>query len=120
MLKGMVLQEAEFGMAKGGAAAAKGGMAAKGATAKVVAMKGAAGAGTGVAGAAAGTGKGAGVAKTVGGKTIWNGGASLGLGLGLGAWGPVILVGAIAAIGVGVYTYMRRPSGDNEMEAAVS
>ncbi|MBF0587887.1 MAG: magnetic particle specific iron-binding protein [Magnetococcales bacterium] len=136
-LKGMVLQEAEFNFAAKGAAGAKagmagagakGGMAAKGATMQAVAMKGTAAgaAGAGTAAATTGTGaggaaaQGAGTAKAVAGKTIWNGGASLGLGLGLGAWGPVILVGTIAAIGVGVYTYMKRPRGDVEMEAAVS
>ena len=40
--------------------------------------------------------------------TIWNGtGMSLGWGLGLGSWGPILLVGVIAATGVGVYSYMK-------------
>ena len=38
--------------------------------------------------------------------TIWNGtGMSLGLGMGLGAWGPVMLVGLVAAVGYGAYQY---------------
>ncbi|MEO5330449.1 MAG: hypothetical protein H7839_00380 [Magnetococcus sp. YQC-5] len=41
--------------------------------------------------------------------TIWSGtGSSLGLGLGLGAWGPILLAGALTALGVGIYGYMKR------------
>ncbi|MBF0293039.1 MAG: hypothetical protein HQK86_12880 [Nitrospinae bacterium] len=42
---------------------------------------------------------------TAAGGTIWTGsGWSLGLGLGLGAWGPVILAGIV---GAGIYGYMK-------------
>lgn len=38
--------------------------------------------------------------------TIWSGsGMSLGLGWGLGAWGPVLLAGLVAAVGYGAYQY---------------
>jgi hypothetical protein len=55
------------------------------------------------------------------GGTIWTGsGSSLGLGLGLGAWGPILLVGAVAAVGVGIYSYMKRPVEEGELEEAIS
>ncbi len=65
-------------------------------------------AGTGAIGTAAGGG--AGVAKTLTtGGTIWSGnGFSLGLGIGLGAWGPVLLGAAGAAA---VYAYFRYRRG---------
>jgi hypothetical protein len=50
-----------------------------------------------------------------GGGVIWNGtGWKLGLGLGLGAWGPVIAVGAVAATSVGVYNYLKNRAEDTE------
>ncbi|GAB0057863.1 Magnetosome protein MamD-like [Candidatus Magnetaquicoccaceae bacterium FCR-1] len=53
--------------------------------------------------------------------TIWTGsGTSLGLGLGLGAWGPILLVGALAAVGVGIYSYMKRPEEEGDLEDALS
>jgi hypothetical protein len=49
-----------------------------------------------------------------GGGVIWNGtGWKLGLGLGLGAWGPVVLVGALAGISYGLYGYIKS-SGKEE------
>ncbi|MBF0339559.1 MAG: hypothetical protein HQL95_01180 [Magnetococcales bacterium] len=55
------------------------------------------------------------------GGTIWTGsGTSLGLGLGLGGWGPILLVGALAAVGVGIYSYMKRSQEDGELEDALS
>ncbi|MBF0193741.1 MAG: hypothetical protein HQL71_04245, partial [Magnetococcales bacterium] len=43
-----------------------------------------------------------------GGGVIWNGtGWKLGLGLGLGAWGPVLAVGIVAATSVGAYNYLK-------------
>ncbi|MBF0383212.1 MAG: hypothetical protein HQL69_19490 [Magnetococcales bacterium] len=50
-----------------------------------------------------------------GGGLIWNGtGWKLGTGLGLGAWGPVILVGVVAATSVGVYNYLKNRAEDAE------
>ncbi|MBF0416671.1 MAG: hypothetical protein HQL86_00270 [Magnetococcales bacterium] len=63
----------------------------------------------------------AGVKGAATGGTIWTGsGTSLGLGLGLGAWGPILLVGALAAVGVGIYSYMKRSQEDGELEDALS
>lgn len=95
----MVLKETEIEAV--GAKAAGGGKAAianKGAVAgKAAVTKGALAKGAVVGGAAGGA--------TVAGGTIWTGsGWSLGLGLGLGAWGPVILAGII---GAGIYGYMK-------------
>lgn len=72
-----------------------------GTTAKPAAVKALVGSGsTGSAAAATAT-----AAKT---GTIWNGtGMSLGLGWGLGAWGPVMLAGLVAAVGYGAYQYYR-------------
>ena len=53
-------------------------------------------------------GSSSGSAKAVAAKsgTIWSGsGMSLGLGWGLGAWGPVLLAGLVAAVGYGAYQY---------------
>ncbi|MBF0295685.1 MAG: hypothetical protein HQL96_10900 [Magnetococcales bacterium] len=129
-----------------GAAAQKGaaGAAAKGATAGAAAKGAAAGTavkgGAGKAGAlvakgatggkgalatgptmAAGAKSVAGAKSLATGGTIWSGsGTSLGLGLGLGAWGPILLVGAVAAVGVGIYSYMKRPLEETELEEAIS
>lgn len=62
-----------------------------------------------VAGSNAAAGSGA-SAKAVAAKTgtIWSGsGLSLGLGWGLGAWGPVMLASLVAAVGYGAYQYYR-------------
>ncbi|MBF0125762.1 MAG: hypothetical protein HQM02_00980 [Magnetococcales bacterium] len=95
--------------AKAGAVAAKGTVAGTGgAIAKPVAAT--------VAGTAAkGAVKGTAVA-----GTIWNGGGlSLGLGIGLGAWGPVLLVGVLTLAGIGAYQYMQqKKSGGGLVEAA--
>ncbi|MEO5363058.1 MAG: hypothetical protein H7838_05480 [Magnetococcus sp. DMHC-8] len=60
--------------------------------------------------ALAGTGSvgGGAVAAAAKGGTIWNGtGMSLGLGMGLGPWGPVLLAGVLVAAGYGTYRYYR-------------
>ncbi|CAK0757276.1 putative Magnetosome protein MamD [Gammaproteobacteria bacterium] len=55
------------------------------------------------------------------GGTIWTAsGTKLGLGLGLGALGPLLLVGVASAIGVGIYSYMQRPAAEDEITEAVS
>ncbi|MEO5339576.1 MAG: hypothetical protein H7837_03515 [Magnetococcus sp. MYC-9] len=106
----------DFGMAKatGTAKATAGG-------AKVAALQGgsvAAASKPAVAKSLVGSGSagGSAVATTaVKGGTLWNGtGWSLGLGLGLGAWGPVLLTGLLAAVGYGTYRYYRNRQ---EMEA---
>ena len=52
-----------------------------------------------------------------GGGTIWSGsGMKLGWGLGLGSWGPVLLLGTVAAVGVGVYRYMKSRAVNGELE----
>ncbi|ABK44741.1 conserved hypothetical protein [Magnetococcus marinus MC-1] len=58
---------------------------------------------------------GAAVASKVGGS-IWSGtGWGLGLGLGLGVWGTVALGGVVtAAVGVGVYNYLKRHRGEQQ------
>ncbi|MBF0184914.1 MAG: hypothetical protein HQM06_11075 [Magnetococcales bacterium] len=87
-----------------GSAAAVGGKTALGAT--------------GVTGAAVGAVGAKGIAT---GGTIWTGsGTSLGLGLGLGALGPILLVAAIAAVGVGIHSYMKRPVEEEALEDAIS
>ncbi len=99
-----------------GAAAAKGvaGAAAAGTTGAAAVGQTAA-AKTGAAGAT-----GAEVVTSGGGGTIWTGkGFSLGLGWGLGAWGPVLLAGGLAAVGVGIYSYMKREQG-GELEEVTS
>ena len=107
----MVKGVAGGGVAEGAGVAAKGaGVAAKGAG---VAAKAASGkAAVGMAGVA-------GSAKAAAGSTIWTGsGWSLGLGLGLGPWGPAIL----GLLGVtAVYGYLRkrrsqRSETDDEIE----
>ncbi|MBF0188300.1 MAG: hypothetical protein HQL50_10295 [Magnetococcales bacterium] len=130
--------------AKAKAAAATQGATMKGAAMKGTAIKGATaakGAGTAKGMAAAGAGAaaeetvvqvatagaaapaasaGATAGASAAGGTIWNaGGFKLGLGLGLGAWGPVVLVGTLAAAGFGVYTYMKR-SRNNGLEEVIS
>ncbi|MEO5348686.1 MAG: hypothetical protein H7836_03450 [Magnetococcus sp. YQC-3] len=90
----------ELGAAKTGgvakAAAVQGGNIA--AVSKPVASKALAATGP-VGGTAAAVAKGG---------TIWNGtGWSLGLGIGLGPWGPVLLAGVLAAAGYGTYRYYR-------------
>ncbi|MBF0097053.1 MAG: hypothetical protein HQM05_06935 [Magnetococcales bacterium] len=73
---------------------------------------------TGVAGAAVGATGAKGIAA---GGTIWTGsGTSLGLGLGLGALGPILLVATIAAVGVGIHSYMKRPLEEEALEDAIS
>jgi hypothetical protein len=73
---------------------------------------------TGVTGAAVGAAGAKGIAA---GGTIWTGsGTSLGLGLGLGALGPILLVAAIAAVGVGIHSYMKRPVEEEALEDAIS
>jgi hypothetical protein len=62
-------------------------------------------------------------AKAVGGGTIWNGtGMSLGLGIGLGAWGPIIALGvAVASIGAyGYYKNNKDEYSDSSEETASS
>ena len=103
---------------------------AKGAVIKGAAVKGAA-KGTGVAlqGGAATVGQANSVATTTGvatvakagSGTIWSGtGMKLGWGLGLGSWGPVVLVGVVAAVGVGVYGYLKNRASGGELEEATS
>ena len=93
-------------------AAVQGGAAANGATAagaKTVAN----------AGNLAATGTGVTTAAQVssGSGTIWSGtGMKLGWGLGLGAWGPILLLGTVAAVGVGVYSYMKSRAAGGELE----
>lgn len=53
--------------------------------------------------------------------TIWTGsGMKLGWGLGLGAWGPILLAGTLAAVGVGIYSYMKNRTLDGELEEVTS
>ncbi|MBF0116111.1 MAG: hypothetical protein HQM04_13870 [Magnetococcales bacterium] len=76
---------------------------------------------SGGAKAAASAATAAGAKGAAAGGTIWTGsGTSLGLGLGLGGWGPILLVGALAAVGVGIYSYMKRSQEDGELEDALS
>lgn len=98
----MALKEVEMEGAKAVTGGGKAAMANKGAVAgKAALTKGAMAKGAVVGGAAGGA--------TVAGGTIWTGqGWSLGLGLGLGAWGPVILAGII---GAGIYGYMKSREG---------
>jgi hypothetical protein len=51
-------------------------------------------------------------------KTALGSGKSslLGLGAGLGGWGPILIVGSIAVAGVGIYTYMKQQRAAKEME----
>lgn len=136
---GVAMQQMGFEIE--GAAAQKGVASgvAKGATGNTLVGKGVGSGlvGKGLAGgtksAMAGSGVVAGPATAVGAKaamgakgiaaggTIWTGsGTSLGLGLGLGALGPVLLVGVVAAVGVGIYSYMKRSAEESELEDAVS
>ncbi|MBF0154038.1 MAG: hypothetical protein HQL64_09895 [Magnetococcales bacterium] len=95
---------AKAGAAKAGAVKAGAATPAPVANAQTVAMTGTK--------SAAGVGA---IAKT--GGTIWAGtGSSLGLGLGLGAWGPVLLVGVASAIGFGTYYYMKKRHQANAEE----
>ncbi|MBF0460328.1 MAG: hypothetical protein HQL87_02935 [Magnetococcales bacterium] len=100
----------EFGAAKATGttkvAAVQGGMAA----AKPLATKALAGGSSAAGGAVVAT-----AAKS---GTLWNGtGWSLGLGLGLGPWGPVLLAGLLTAVGYGTYRYYRtRQELDAESE----
>jgi hypothetical protein len=112
------------------AAPAGKGAAVKGAAGKVVELEGAAlktaladakiagaKAATASKGALAASKSGAigGAAKAATGGTIWTGkGLSVGLGLGLGAWGPVILVAGGAAAWYGYKKY--RKSADGELD----
>lgn len=58
---------------------------------------------------------------SAGSGTIWTGtGMKLGWGLGLGVWGPILLVGTLAAVGVGVYSYMKNRPGGGELEEVTS
>lgn len=53
--------------------------------------------------------------------TIWSGtGMKLGWGLGLGAWGPVVLVGVMTAVGVGIYGYLQKRAAGSELEEITS
>jgi hypothetical protein len=105
------------GAAGKGALASKGTLAGKGtATATGTFAKGNTAAVTGQSMLVGGT-----KTATATGGTIWTGsGAKLGLGLGLGSLGPLLLVGIASAIGVGIYSYMQRPSAENEIAEAVS
>lgn len=59
--------------------------------------------------------KSAAAAKSASSGTIWTGsGWKLGLGLGLGSWGPVLLGGALAAAGYGVYQYYQGSERNEE------
>lgn len=107
----MATQAAKAGAVKAGAVN-KAGVAAAANTGKAAATV-QAGTGSAAAGVATG-GKAAGS-----GGTIWTGkGFSLGLGWGLGAWGPVLLAGGVAALGVGIYSYLKREQG-GELEEVV-
>ncbi|MBF0383835.1 MAG: hypothetical protein HQL69_22695 [Magnetococcales bacterium] len=99
-------------------------IAGKGAIAATAAAKGKAGVTTkGAAVAKAQTGKAAAslagnpssalqTAKAVGSGTIWNGkGMSLGLGIGLGAWGPIIALG-VAVTSIAAYGYYKNNKDD--------
>ena len=60
------------------------------------------------------------VAKS-GSGTIWSGtGMKLGWGLGLGSWGPIVLVGVVAAVGVGVHRYLKNRVSGGELDEATS
>ncbi|MBF0626948.1 MAG: hypothetical protein HQL91_01885 [Magnetococcales bacterium] len=133
--KGMAAGKGSAALCKGGTMAAAGTGAAAGATAGAAtgttlgsgAMAGgvntmAGGSAlTGTATLAGGAKAAAGAKGIAAGGTIWTGsGTSLGLGLGLGAWGPILLVGAVAAVGVGIYSYMKRSQEDGELEDAIS
>jgi hypothetical protein len=88
--------------------------ATKSAATKSVATKGAVKSGTT---ALAGKSTTAAAASNGGGGVIWNGtGWKLGLGMGFGAWGPVLLVGALAATGVGIYGYMKSLETTEELD----
>jgi hypothetical protein len=51
--------------------------------------------------------------------TIWSGtGWSLGLGLGLGAWGPVLFLGTAGLVATGIYLYRRNRELEAEDRAA--
>ncbi|MBF0359163.1 MAG: hypothetical protein HQL70_11205 [Magnetococcales bacterium] len=54
-------------------------------------------------------------AASSGSGVIWNGtGWKLGLGLGLGGWGPVLLAGVVVASGVGIYSYLKQDDDGEE------
>ncbi|HAT50219.1 MAG: hypothetical protein HQL07_14570 [Nitrospirae bacterium] len=57
---------------------------------------------------------------TAAGSSFWSGGLS-GLGISLGGWGPVLVVGTAAAVGIGIYSYMKNKKNPiNELEDAIS
>ncbi len=102
-------------MAVGGAGVVAQGAAAKGGATLIIAESATTNSTAAVVKSA--TVKGAAKGTTIATKgTIWAGtGSSLGLGLGLGSWGPILLAGALTALGVGIYGYMkRRPAGGLE------
>ena len=105
------------------AAGAKGAAITKGAVGTAAvggAATAAAGQTTAQAGATSVTGAtGAEVVTSSAGGTIWTGkGFSLGRGGGLGAGGPVLLAGGLAAVGVGIYSYLKREQG-GELEEVI-
>ncbi|MBF0143858.1 MAG: magnetic particle specific iron-binding protein [Magnetococcales bacterium] len=113
------------GVAGKGAAVGKGAVAGKGAAAGKCLLGPNAATTAALPGSGAALGAkaaaGAGAKGMAAGGTIWTGsGTSLGLGLGLGAWGPILLVGAVAAVGVGIYSYMKRSQEGGELEEAIS
>lgn len=57
---------------------------------------------------------------TAAGSSFWSGGFS-GLGIGLGGWVPILVVGTAAAVGIGIYSYMKNKKNPiNELEDAIS
>ena len=61
------------------------------------------------------------VATKAGSGTIWSGtGINLGWGLGLGSWGPVVLVGVVTAVGVGIHRYLKNRASGGELEETTS
>ncbi|CAK0765553.1 putative Magnetosome protein MamD [Gammaproteobacteria bacterium] len=127
-------EAAEVEGAKGAAAGAAKGAAGKGAATAAVGKGATTAAGTAVKGKTIMTGQSmlmgtgaktatatTGATGIATGGTIWTGsGTKLGLGLGLGALGPLLLVGVASAIGVGIYSYMQRPAAEDEITEAVS